>query len=289
MNKLNSLGKKGWQFVILTVLLSAIPYYFIITDQSLESSWPLVLMWMPGVAAIILRLVYREGLFSGLNWNPLKGLKWIFIAAAVPLSIELFSLILTVNLGGAELKEGFFSWDNGMIKLRGMALIFGAQAQPWYMFIPNFLLSFFVGTLFYSVLFAFGEEYGWRGYLQKKWDGNSRLKTFLIIGVIWGLWHLPGILLGHNFPTYPIFGGLILMPLVTVAFSIVFGTALNKTNVIWVPVILHGAVNISAEISNAAFIESSVVHWINDAIWIGCWLVTGLIFYLKYLSLSKNI
>lgn len=288
MNKLKSLSKKGWQFVIITIILSAIPYYFIIKDGSLESSWPLVLMWVPGLAGTVMRLINKQGLFKGMNWNPLKAWKWILIAAAIPLAIELFTIITTVSFDGVVLKEDFFMWNNGIVKLRGMAMLFGAGEQPWYIFIPNFLLSYFVGTLFYSLFFAFGEEYGWRGYLQKEWAENNKLSAFVIIGIIWGLWHLPGILLGHNFPEYPIIGGLLLMPAVTTAFSIVFGTSFNKSNVIWVPTIFHGAVNISAEVSNVAFVEDSLVNWLNDLIWIGCWLVVGLIFYLKYIKKAST-
>ena len=39
---------------------------------------------------------------------------------------------------------------------------------------------------------AFREEFGWRGYaverMQSKWDA---LTTSIIIGLLWGLWHLP--------------------------------------------------------------------------------------------------
>lgn len=286
---MKNLSKRGWQFVILTIILSAIPYYFIIKDKSLESSWPLVLMWIPGLSAIIMRLLNKQGLFKGLSWNPLKAWKWILLAAAIPLAIELFTIITTVLLDGVVLKDDFFTWNNGMVKLRGMAMLFGAGEQPWYIFIPNFLLSYFVGTLFYSLFFAFGEEYGWRGYLQKEWAENNKLSAFVIIGIIWGLWHLPGILLGHNFPEYPIIGGLLLMPAVTTAFSIVFGTSFNKSNVIWLPAIFHGAVNISAEVSNVAFVETSLVNWLNDLIWISCWLVAGLVFYLKYIRKTSNL
>jgi membrane protease YdiL (CAAX protease family) len=59
---------------------------------------------------------------------------------------------------------------------------------------------------------AFGEEYGWRGYLTPKlakrlgWVGAS-----LAVGALWGLWHAPVLLLGHSFfekfwwPSVPLF------------------------------------------------------------------------------------
>lgn len=267
---------------MLTIMLSCIPYFFIISEKSLESNWPLLLMWMPGIAGLIMRVWNKEGLFSGLSWNPLKSLKWILLAAAVPFAIDVLSVLLTLLFGGAVFEETFLTIEKGMVQIRGVAMIFGAAEQPWYVFIPNFLLSYFVGVLFYSLLFAFGEELGWRGYLQKHWAPKNDLYAFLIVGIIWGLWHLPGILLGHNFPEYPVFGGLILMPVTTIAFSVCFGILFNRKFAIWVPAVFHGAVNISAEVSNKAFVEGSVNNYINDALWISLWLLTGALFWLKF-------
>ena len=241
-------------------------------------------MWMPALAGIIMRLVKKEGVFKGLNWNPLKAWRMILIAAFVPFTIEIISAIVTVGVGAAQMNPDFMVTEGYRVSIRGIALLLGAGLQSWFIFIPNFLLSFFVGTLFYSLLFAFGEEYGWRGYLQKQWAAdNTKWVGFVAIGIVWGLWHLPGILLGHNFPDYPIIGGLLLMPLTCIAFSVVFGTVFNKTNVIWVPAIFHGAVNISAEMSKAAIIDSSIMAPVNDAIWIGLWVITGVICYARYI------
>ncbi|WP_425391917.1 CPBP family intramembrane glutamic endopeptidase [Ekhidna sp.] len=281
MIKLKQLSKKGWQFVGLTIILSAIPYYFIISEGDTGTSWTLLLMWMPGLAAIILRLMHKEGLFSNLVWNPLKGWKWILLAAFIPFTIEILTIILSVLTGAAELKEGFITVENGQVALKGMAMLLGASAQPWYVFIPNFILSYFVGMLLYSLFIAFGEELGWRGYLQKEWAYTNSLVGFLVIGVIWGWWHLPGILLGHNYPDYPVIGGIVLMPMVTILFSIAFGVAFNKQRVIWVPVIFHGAVNISAEISNVGLVEETMNRPLNDVIWTGLWVVAALVVWVK--------
>ena len=55
----------------LVVLLSAIPYFFIITQNAIDSEWTLLLMWMPALAAILMRLLTKESVFKDLGWNPL--------------------------------------------------------------------------------------------------------------------------------------------------------------------------------------------------------------------------
>lgn len=65
----------------------------------------------------------------------------------------------------------------------GAGLTYNDPGQ-WYLTIPIF---FFV--LFTSVL---GEEIGWRGFaLPGLLEKHNALAASLILGVIWGLWHLP--------------------------------------------------------------------------------------------------
>jgi membrane protease YdiL (CAAX protease family) len=48
-----------------------------------------------------------------------------------------------------------------------------------------------IGLLLW-LLGALPEEYGWRGYaMERLLKGNSPLIASLILGLVWGLWHLP--------------------------------------------------------------------------------------------------
>ena len=58
---------------------------------------------------------------------------------------------------------------------------------------------------------GFGEELGWRGFLVKEFRNFSFVKASLIIGFIWGIWHAPLILMGHNYPEHPVIGVLMMM------------------------------------------------------------------------------
>ena len=52
------------------------------------------------------------------------------------------------------------------------------------------LLALPIFTLLMAPL-AFGEEWGWRGYLLPHLLPLGQWPAFLIGGVIWGLWHIP--------------------------------------------------------------------------------------------------
>lgn len=277
-----SLSIKGWQFLGLVILFSIFPYYFILNEGNSDSPWTIVLMWSPALAAIVMRIIFNEGLFKGLNWNPIKDWKWLIIVSFIPLLIEIVSIFLTVQLGAAELKNDFISLQNGNISIKGVAMVFGAHPQPWYILLPNYLLSYFLGTTFYSLIFAFGEEYGWRGYLQKEWSPNNNLKGLVAIGIVWGLWHFPAILQGHNYPNYPILGAFILMPILCIIFSIAFGVTFRRKHVIWIAVMFHGALNISADVSNTALLNESINKPINDFIWTSLWLLTAAVLWTKF-------
>lgn len=90
--------------------------------------------------------------------------------------------------------------------------------------------------------FMFGEEFGWRGLLLKETQELGFLKSNLLIGVIWGLWHAPIILMGHNFPDYPIIG-VGMMVLLTTALAFPFAYSRLKTKSILAPCVMHGMIN----------------------------------------------
>lgn len=93
---------------------------------------------------------------------------------------------------------------------------------------------------------TFGEEFGWRGYLQPKLLPLGSRKAMLAMGLIWGIWHWPIILMGHNYGLdYP--GSPFLGPLAMVWFTFTLGTFLGwltlKAGSVWPAVIGHAAVN----------------------------------------------
>ena len=77
-----------------------------------------------------------------------------------------------------------------------------------------------------------GEEFGWRGYLQLRLFGNRPLLGAMVTGLIWGLWHIPINLRGYNFPDHPVLGMLV-FTVSTTMLSIIFGWLRIRTGSIW--------------------------------------------------------
>jgi len=91
---------------------------------------------------------------------------------------------------------------------------------------------------FLAIAIAFGEEYGWRGYLQTELFKMGRLRGVLLLGVIWGVWHWPIILMGWSYPGYPL-AGLVLTVLFTTGLAVVLGYAVLRSGSVILAAYLH--------------------------------------------------
>jgi membrane protease YdiL (CAAX protease family) len=91
-------------------------------------------------------------------------------------------------------------------------------------------------------LFAFGEEYGWRGWLADELRPLGAFWANVITGVLWGLWHAPLILLGFNYGAYGRIGAAFMVAL-CIPFSFLLWRARDVTGSLLAPAVLHGAFN----------------------------------------------
>jgi len=88
-------------------------------------------------------------------------------------------------------------------------------------------------------VFFFGEEFGWRVYLQELLIPLvGRQEGIILLGFIWGLWHAPVIAAGYNYPGHPI-AGIICMVLFCISIGIFFSYAVIKTGSVWIAALLH--------------------------------------------------
>ena len=99
------------------------------------------------------------------------------------------------------------------------------------------LVSAFASILL-SVIAFFGEEYGWRYYLQPiMLDKFGMRKGILLLGVVWAFWHI-NICYFYYAPetgTLMFLGQII----TCVSVGIFFGYGYIKTKNMWVPILMH--------------------------------------------------
>jgi hypothetical protein len=125
-----------------------------------------------------------------------------------------------------------------------------------------------------------GEELGWRGFLLPRLLPIGQTRAIGLSGAIWGIWHAPAILQGHNYPSQPVLG-IFLM----IVFCVLLGTILSwlylQTRSPWAPALGHGTINATAGLS-LLFVPdvdlviggttASIIGWIPLAA-IVAWLV----------------
>jgi membrane protease YdiL (CAAX protease family) len=154
--------------------------------------------------------------------------------------IELRSLVIVRN--GYVVLETYYYPFSADLKNR-VCSVTKSFASALY---PAALVLAFVlavaGTPLAGLAPAFGEEYAWRGILQSAWLGYGKRQGAFLVGLVWGLWHIPVILGGiHTYP--PKFYGLLLALVFSVLWGLVQSYGVLKTGSIWVAALLHGLVN----------------------------------------------
>lgn len=193
------------------------------------------LMWAPALGAFIVRKwITREGFAdAGLrfgSWRP-----YLAMLLGVP---ALFALVylLTGLLG-----LGSPDWQmSSLVQLMADA---GSDtaAIPANLTLVIFLVTVFAAPWINS-LFGFGEEFGWTGYLMPRLLPLGKWRAALIYGVIWGLWHAPLVLVGFNYPGYPIPGLLMMSLLATVLGFFQMALWLRDASVLQTA-FFHGVIN----------------------------------------------
>ena len=94
---------------------------------------------------------------------------------------------------------------------------------------------------------TFGEEFGWRAYMNQKMEPLlGTTGTVIAGGVLWGIWHAPLTVEGHNFgkdyPGYP-YIGFLQMILFCTAMGAVFMWLTTRTGSVYPAAIAHAVNN----------------------------------------------
>lgn len=205
----------------------------------------------PAIAALIVRRwITREGFGdAGLRLN-LKRWPYYLAALIIPFAV-LAAIIVLAPLAGFDPDFTFQRAEavmNVEVRGQGRSVLMGLFLLPM------------VSAVF-NTLILFGEEFGWRGYLQLRLYPESPLKAALTTGVIWGVWHFPFVWHGRHYTLDNIGAGLICFPIFCVLVSIIFGWVRLKAGSVWAPSLAHAAVNGAGSGTIFLFLGSDGLFW----------------------------
>jgi len=164
----------------------------------------MAVMWVPALATVLtIKFVTREG-FAIVNFRFGSWKPYLTSGLLVPICfVFIYGLTWLLGLGQPD-------WELEQF-LATIPSAVGADLPPMpspALVLPVLFVMTLVITPFINGLFGFGEELGWRGYLLPKLMVLGKLKAYLLLGIVWGLWHLPLILIGFTYPGQPILGTL---------------------------------------------------------------------------------
>jgi membrane protease YdiL (CAAX protease family) len=221
-----------WIFIIFTLMYLSV-FIATLINPSLLLSLNTVLL-LPSIIGlillIVLRLVGGKESFSSVNMAGGQPIYWL-----------LFGLGILVYTG----LQTVLSWLFIMGNPADMAML-QAQASISGMSFPIFMVLVAVQTIllgpFLGLVVTFGEEYGWRGYLQTALMKLGKIKAIILVGAIWGVWHMPVILMGYNYPLHPVFGAFLFIPY-CIGLAFILGYAVLKTKAVWLAAFLHALFN----------------------------------------------
>lgn len=209
---------------------------------------PIAYMWGPAIAAIV---AVRWGLGQSLRWlGPVfRWSRWLIIAAVAPLVFAIAHTLLAAALPQIALNATAEQLIASVLQsvpeahrdAAGRQLAQFGEALPLVL-LAQLLFGGVLAGLTVNAIGAFGEELGWRGFMQRALAGRGFWTASALIGVIWGLWHAPLILRGHNYPEHPELG-VLMMVVFCVLLAPLFAHVRERAGSVLAPTIMHGCLN----------------------------------------------
>ena len=206
-------------------------------------------MFTPLLAVIVTQLLFKEPLLKGLGVNFKLNYWWLIGLLLIPV-ISLLVMGASLLVPGTCLSmEQVIETSQAILASKGLS---PEQAHDltqrslgalgvWGLIGTTLVNGLLAGVTINAVM-AFGEEIAWRGFLVKVLSGKKFVLAAILIGVVWGAWHFPLILNGHNYPNHPVIG-VFMMILMCISMTPILLYFRLKSGSVIVPSIMHGTLN----------------------------------------------
>ena len=182
----------------------------------------------------------RERLLISFHINGWFFVAWLLAPVMAFLTFGISLLFPGVSYSPGM--EGLMARFEGLLNPEQMEeMRQGLEPMP----VSPVLLILFQGLLAgitINAVAGFGEEFGWRGFLVRQFENMKFWKAALLIGFIWGIWHAPIILMGHNYPQHPV-AGVFIMTIWCILLSPLFLYVTIKSKSVIAASVMHGTIN----------------------------------------------
>ncbi len=297
------LDRVPWGAVVLFVVLSfglswlvALPLWLTgpgsASFQMLFGIVAAAAMFTPALATLVVVFATRTPRSDRLRFlgvwplRPAKRVVWFTVTALfAPLVIGIATTLIAAEFGWVRLDLVGFS---GFAEANAAALPEGVD--PGILPPPGALIAiqlalFPIAALIPNSILGFGEEIGWRGWLLPALRPLGVWPALILSGAIWGLWHAPLTLLGHNYGLMD-WRGVALMTVNCVVWGVLFGWLRLRSGSVWPAVVGHGAMNgtggmilwfiaAGVEVNAALVTVAGVSGWIVFGVIIAVLAATG--------------
>lgn len=225
-------------------------------------------MWGPTGAAVITCWICRIDIRTlGWQW---PSTRWLVLGYCVPpLYAAVAYLCVWAFVPQAFALDAFMSAVAGAYNLADYK-VFGT-------FVVGIPLLLTVGVIA-SLTWALGEELGWRGFLFPRLMGRFGFRgACLISGLIWAVWHYPGLVWGHyNAGTNPVYA-LTCFTLSITAAAFISGWLRLRSGSVWPCALLHASHNLFVQsIFDGLTAKTGPVLYLTTEFGLALTLTTGL-------------
>jgi uncharacterized protein len=202
-------------------------------------------MFVPMLVALLLqKRVYHEPVREPLGIS-FRLNRWFLVAWLLPLAITLATLGVSLLVPGVEYSptmQGVFERFVSLLPPEQMQQFQARMTGTPLGTVALALLGGLFAGVTINAVAGFGEELGWRGFLQKELAFLGFWRSSLLIGFVWGLWHAPLILQGHNYPQHPALG-VLMMTALCVLLAPIFSYVRVKARSVIAAAVIHGTFN----------------------------------------------
>jgi membrane protease YdiL (CAAX protease family) len=203
--------------------------------------------FLPAVIAVVYSWLRTGSISLGeLSFTSVDA--WsIALAIAIPPVIFALSLLIQLRIGAVAVKPGI-------------------RVAP---LLPGLLLAALV-----LVPLVAGEEIAWRGFLQGPLMADfGTIGGVVLLGLVWGIWHAPIALRGHNLRSTYWAEAFVLYPVMCVAYSFPMAFLTVETGSIWPALVFHAVNNAVGSVGGSVLEQRETGRQVGTLLLVGAILV----------------